>query len=206
MKKNTIGFTLTEIVVAITISVIIMGWVLTFLTKLQDDIVIAKQSTQVYTNLSDFIATMQNFSKLYSSGSIIVWTDSDYNAAILMKPDKSAGVLIGVVEEKNGGLSKLDPVANKSTYGKKIIAYQKLTAGQISSILTTPTNAYNVVFSDEWLFKNLMATTFLITPYNGGAIFEYNIKLETPFYEELNGQLRTNIDPKITTFPFTLDF
>lgn len=78
LESNT-AFTLTEIVVAITISVIIMGGVLTFLLKLQHDIVISKQSTRVYTNLTDFVGTMRNFSKLYGSGSVIVGGSGAYN-------------------------------------------------------------------------------------------------------------------------------
>jgi prepilin-type N-terminal cleavage/methylation domain-containing protein len=74
------GFTLVEIVIALTISVIIMGGVLTFLTKLQDDIVLSKQSTRVYANLTDFIGTMRNFSKLYATGSVIVSGTGVYNA------------------------------------------------------------------------------------------------------------------------------
>lgn len=70
-RESRIGFTLIEIVVAITISVIIMGGVMTFLTQLQDDIVVTKESTQVYTNLTNFMGVMRNFSKLYGSGNII---------------------------------------------------------------------------------------------------------------------------------------
>jgi len=70
--KSCGGFTLTEIVIAITISVLIMGGVVGFLTKLQNDILLSKESTRVHTSLTDFIATMNNFSKLYASGSVLV--------------------------------------------------------------------------------------------------------------------------------------
>lgn len=83
MKKSfmrrTVGFTLIEIVIAITISVMIMGGVLGFLTKLQNDILLSKQSTRVYTSLTDFIGVMNNFGKLYSSGSVVVEGTGMYN-------------------------------------------------------------------------------------------------------------------------------
>ena len=126
MKKN--GFTIIEIVIAITISLLILGGVLVFLQKLQSDILTSEQTTRVYTNLSDFMGTMKNFSKLYESGSIIADT-SGYDTVLLMRPDKTSGVLVGVVEQGNSGsTSRLDPLANKNVYGKKIIAYQRLTA------------------------------------------------------------------------------
>lgn len=77
--KSGAGFTLTEIVIAITISVIIMGGVLGFLTKVQNDIATSKQSTRVYTSLTDFMGIMRNFSKLYGSGSVIVEGTGVYN-------------------------------------------------------------------------------------------------------------------------------
>lgn len=61
-----------------------------FLTKLQEDILASEQSTRVYTSMSDFIATMKNFSKLYESGSIVVNTGSGYDSVLLMKADKSS--------------------------------------------------------------------------------------------------------------------
>lgn len=73
------GFTLTEIIIAIAISVIVLGGVLGFLTKIQSDILISKHSTRVYTNLTDFTETMQNFNKLYGSGMVIVGGTGAYN-------------------------------------------------------------------------------------------------------------------------------
>lgn len=200
------GFTLVEIVIALAISVIIMGGVLTFLTKLQDDIILSKQSTRVYANLTDFIGTMRNFSKLYATGSVIVSGTGAYNAWIFMRPDMTSGVLIWVVEQKDGNLSKLDPVASKATYGKKVIAYQKLTNSQLTSILAATGTIYNVSFSDDGLFKELPVTDFTITPYNSKSLFEYTFNIEAPFYPEMNGRLRSDINPKVITFPFTLDF
>jgi hypothetical protein len=129
-----------------------------------------------------------------------------YNVGLLMRPDKTSWVLIGVVEEKSGNLSKLDPIANKDIYGKKVIAYQKLTGTQINSLLVSTGSVYNMEFMNEWLFKELTVTDFFITPYNSGSILEYRFNVEAPFYEPLNGQQRVNITPKVMNFPFTLDF
>lgn len=202
--KSNIGFTLIELVVAITISVMIMGGVLGFLTKLQSDIVTSKQSTRVYTNLTDFMGVMRNFGKLYESGSVIVGGSGAYNAGLLIRPDQTSGVLIGVVEEKSGNLSKLDQ--NKDIYGKKVIAYQKLTASQIDSILVSTGSIYTVNFADEGLFRELTVTDLSITSYNSGSLFEYRGDIEFPFYEALIGKKRTDISPNVTSFSFTLDF
>lgn len=125
----------------------------------------------------------------------------------MMKRDKTAGVLVGVVEQGNSGsVSKLDPVANKGIYGRKIIAYQKITGPQINTILANTGSIYDVNFFDEGLFKELPVTDFSITPYNTGAIFEYRITVETPYYESFAGKLRNTLSLNVSTLSFTLDF
>lgn len=200
------GFTLVEIVVAITISVMVIGGLSVFLTKTQTDILSSRQKTAVYTNLSDFIGAMRNFTKLYESGSIVV-SGSGYNTVLMMKRDKTSGVLIGVVGQGNAGnVSKLDPVANKGIYGKKVIAYQKLTGSQVADILANTGSVYGIDFSDEGLFKELPVTDFSVTPYNTGAILEYHITVEVPYYESSSGKLRNTITQEVTPLSFTLDF
>ncbi len=54
-----------------------------------------------------------------------------------------------VSDESTNNNSKLDPIANKGIYGKKILAYQKLTANQVNSILSDTGTVYDVKFSDE---------------------------------------------------------
>ncbi len=205
MKKK--GFTLVEIVVAVTISTIIMGGVFIFLTKLQKDIVLAKESTRVHLWLTDFMGAMQNFRKQYGTGMVAVGGSGVYNAGLLTNKEKTSWVLIGVVsDESTNNNSKLDPIANKGIYGKKILAYQKLTANQVNSILSDTGTVYDVKFSDEWLFKNIPMKDFSIKSYNSGSLFEYRIDVETPFYEELNGKNIQDIEPDVVSFSFTLDF
>jgi hypothetical protein len=75
---------------AVTISVIIMGGIIGFLIKLQNDILLSRESTHVYTHLTDFIGTMRNFSKLYGSGMVIAEGTGIYNVGLLMRPDKTS--------------------------------------------------------------------------------------------------------------------
>jgi len=199
------GFTLIEIIIAITISVIVMGGVFTFLTRLQADIIASRQKTAVYTNLSDFIGTMRNFTKLYESAGLVV-DGTGYDVMLMLSRDKAAGVLIGVVEQGTGSTSRLDPIADKDIYGKKVIAYQKITTWQIDSILANTGSVYDIDFTDEGLFKDLSVTDFSVTPYNAGSLFEYKISVEIPYYEKLVGQPRSSIPQTMTTMSFTLDF
>lgn len=203
MKNN--GFTLIEIIIAITISVIVMGGVFTFLTRLQSDIIASKQKTAVYTNLSDFIATMRNFTKLYESAWLVV-DGTGYDVMMMVKRDKTAGVLIGVVAQGTGSTSRLDPIDNKDIYGRKVIAYQRIIGSQITSILANTGSVYTIDFADDGLFKDLTVTDFTVVPYNAGSIFEYKISVEIPYYEKLAGQLRSTLPQIMTTMPFTLDF
>lgn len=201
------GFTLIEIVISITISTIILTGVMMLLLKIQTDIITSKQSTNVYTDLTEFTATMRNFSELYESGSIIVSGSGAYNVALLMRPDNTSGVLVGVVKKSTPwSLSRLDQ--SKDTYGEKIIAYRKLTSsGQVNAILADTGSIYNVDFFDDWVFKNLLASNFSITPYNSGTIFEYSIDIEAPYHPSLEGASRKFFDSSlVNTFSFTLDF
>ncbi len=205
MKKK--GFTLVEIVGAVTISTIIMGGVFIFLTKLQKDIVLAKESTRVHLGITEFIGTMQNFRKQYGTGTVIVDGSGAYNIGILTNKEKTSWVLIGVVTEADtNNNSKLDPVVNKDIYEKKILAYQKLTANQVNSILSDTGTVYDVKFSNEWLFRNIPMKDFSIKSYNSGSLFEYKLDVQAPFYKELNGKNIQDIEPDVVNFSFTLDF
>lgn len=180
-----------------------MGGILGFLTKIQSDIITSKQSTRIHISLADFTSTMRNFDKLYANKEVIVGGSGTYNVWLLTNPDKTAWVLIGVVTWKSGNISTLD--SDKNTYGKKVIAYQKLTTWQIDSILAFTGSVYNINFFDEWLFNDLTVTDFSIISYNSGSLLEYTFNVETPFYESLQGKQRDNIAPTVTVFPFTLD-
>jgi hypothetical protein len=161
----------------------------------------------VNTELTDFMAVMRNFSKLYDSWSVIVEGSGSYGAALLMKSDKSSGVLIGIV--KDGGswsLSKLDAPGDKNIYGKKVIAYQKLAPTQITTVLANTGSIYDINFYDEGLFKHLLVTDFSIIPYNSGSIFEYTLKIEVPYYPKFEGMSRLDADLPVSMFSFTLDF
>ena len=88
------GFTLMEVIIAVTISTIIMGGVLVFLIQVQKDITISKQSTKVRTNITDFISTMNNFKKIYPETTLLVGGSGAYNVGLLTNPQKTSGILL----------------------------------------------------------------------------------------------------------------
>ncbi len=88
------GFTLIEIIIAVTISTIIMGGVLVFLIQIQKDITTSKQSTRVRTSMTDFIGTMNNFKKIYPETTIISTASGTYNVGLLTNPKKTSGILL----------------------------------------------------------------------------------------------------------------
>lgn len=207
-RSTQSGFTLVEMIISVTISALIIGGSSFFIFKTNSDAQTTKNRTQIHTEMTTYMDRMNYVRSNYSTGSILVDTPNGYDVILLANSGATAGVLIGVVNlaltDSTGG-AKLDPVSGSGTYGNKALGVQELTSTQVSSLVSTPTNAYNVVFQSNRYYPALQAQRFSVTTYNSGSLFEINAGIYERFLETLAGKPVSAAENE-TVLPFNLVF
>ncbi len=201
-------FTLMEMVISITISALIIGGSSYFILKTNSETQTAKNRTKIHTEMTTFIEKMNYLRGNYSTGGILIDNMYGYDTLVLTNSGQTSGVLIWVVNlaslDTNDG-AKLDPLAWFSTYDNKVIGIQELTNSQLTSVLSVPSNAYNITFQSDRYYSWLHAQWFSATTYNSGSIIELDINIYERPLDFLMGQSVSNVLEE-TILPFNLVF
>ena len=200
------GFTVLEIVIAMTISVMIMLWLSFFISEINSKIISSQNKWNIYTGINDFIDKVGVKKNLYWSSTILD-QNQNYNALLMTNSSLNGGILIGVVNNNKNSPNylKLDPIWNYHIYDNKVLGIRQLTQSQISEILANSGSIYNIAFFEDNLFPNLFVKSFNLLGYNSGAIVETKLT----FYESLApGYLWKKLGelPEITNYDITLNF
>jgi prepilin-type N-terminal cleavage/methylation domain-containing protein len=204
--RNNRGFTVLEIVIAISISTMVMLWLSFFISEINSKIISSQNKWNIYTSINDFIDKVWVKKNLYWSSTILT-QNQNYNTLLLTNTLSNWWILIWVVN--NNKISpyymKLDPVWNYSTYDNKVLWVRQLTQNQITEIKTNSWSIYNIEFFEDNLFPNLQVKSFNLIDYNLWSIVEMNIT----FYESfLQGYWWKNLEnvPEIRNYDITLNF
>ncbi|MCK9272269.1 prepilin-type N-terminal cleavage/methylation domain-containing protein [Candidatus Gracilibacteria bacterium] len=204
--RNNRGFTVLEIVIAISISTMVMLGLSFFISEINSKIISSQNKGNIYTSINDFIDKVGVKKNLYGSSTILT-QNQNYNTLLLTNTLSNGGILIGVVN--NNKISpyymKLDPVGNYSTYDNKVLGVRQLTQNQITEIKTNSGSIYNIEFFEDNLFPNLQVKSFNLIDYNLGSIVEMNITFYESFLQGYGGKNLENV-PEIRNYDITLNF
>ncbi|MDD2487255.1 MAG: prepilin-type N-terminal cleavage/methylation domain-containing protein [Candidatus Gracilibacteria bacterium] len=201
ISKNK-GFTIIEIVIAITISLFVMVIIAYFISEINNKIGSSQNKSKIYIGINDLINKINSKKNLYSSSAILVSQSGSYNVLLMTNNIKSKGLLIGVVDVET---MKLDPISNYSKYGNKILALKDINKAQLDLIETSSGNAYNVEFYEDNVFPDLNMSSFSLAPFNSGAIIEANLSFFESYLPSYKGT-DVNRLPKNQIYDLTLDF
>lgn len=195
-----------EIVIAMSISVMVMLWLSFFISEINSKIISSQNKWNIYTGINDFIDKVGVKKNLYWSSTILD-QNQNYNALLITNNTLNGGILIGVVNNNKSSSNylKLDPIWNYHIYDNKVLGIRQLTQSQISEILANSGSIYNIEFFEDNLFPNLFVKSFNLVGYNSGAIVETKIT----FYESLaSGYLWKELEsvPEIRNYDITLNF
>ncbi len=116
INRSKRGFSLVELVVAVTIAGLIIVGVSVFLTRVNTDIVTSTIRSKIYTDLSLFLDRTTELRRSYPQTTLIDYGTGAYDAVMLTNSGRTAGVLIGVVDRSPGSLS-LDRLAPPTAFG-----------------------------------------------------------------------------------------
>ncbi|MCH8519026.1 hypothetical protein LAT59_04675 [Candidatus Gracilibacteria bacterium] len=160
--NNIVGFTLTELLVSITISVMILGGVFYFISETL--LGLARSSSQ-----SEFLKSFYTFSSILDSGDFEIISNDGYHIGLLESPNTGEGIIIGVIDATN--LRLITPM-EQSLYLPSAIAYRAMSEDEITAVRSNLNSVYNLEFLQDGVFDNFYVNVFEFTPYNSEDIYE----------------------------------
>lgn len=200
------GFTLIEIIIAISISLLIMAGLSTFLIKTNTMIYTAQRKGDIYISLTDAVDRINSLKRSYSSGSLFIDDPNGYDVLLFTDTGATSGVLVGVVDNDptSTGYLLLDATGSYATYGNKALGIQELSQSQLSSL--TITGAYSIPFHADKVFPSLLPKTFSVVAYNSGTIFDTHLELFPAYFSSYRGKPLSSIPMEDAPGSINLDF
>lgn len=154
--KNIVWFTLTELVVSIVISVMILWGIFFFLSETL--LWLARNSAQ-----SDFLKSFYTFSSVFESGEFEILSDEGYHIGLLESPGTWEGIIVWVLDITT---LRLISVADTHNYLPAVMWYRAVSSDEISNIRSDINYAYSLDFQRDRVFDNFFIYSFEIYPYN----------------------------------------
>jgi len=162
-----------ELVIAVTMSTMVIAGLVYFLTQINTDISTAQYKTDVYLQLSDFTSKVNTARANYQTGKILVDLPKDqgYDVLLLTNTGKTAGAIVGVANMSDAGTGLLDSGTNFTSYGNKMLAVQEISSGMLATIvsntgLVNTGVLYSLPINSDQTFPNLQVSRFSIKAFN----------------------------------------
>lgn len=188
--KNKYGFTLTELIIWITISAVVLLAVLWFISNVMSDFWKSRKKTEFITTLYDFTTKVNEYRAIHSNIEII--SQSWAFDTLMLYSTWSTGVLFGVVNVWSG---TLDLPSNKTIYSKKFLWYKELTSNQVNDRLISSGSIYDYNFFKDKVFRDMYVTWFDLTSYNSGSLVNLDLDLLVYYKDNL---LDSSIDDLVS--------
>lgn len=195
-------FTILEIVIAMTISLVVILIISYFIGEINAKISSSQNKSKIYVWISDLVEKINSKKNIYPNSTILTSQTGSYNTLLLTNTSKNWGLLIWVV---NLSSWTLDSVSDYNTYDHKVIWMKELNGFQMNQIIANTWSIYNIDFYDDNVFPDLNMKSLSLTPYNSWAITEAMFT----FYEDYLPWYKwkaINTLQDIQTYDLTLDF
>ena len=192
-KTNRTALTLVELVIAITISVIVMFFIGSFIANSLVEIADSNAEWRFQEDFVNFNGVLNNYKNIFLTGAIIVdntWTWSDI--LVLTSLDKNAGIVLWVVDKGSMRIEYTEDEYN--TYYDKVIWYRDISASEISELEADPTQIQHYDFFSDKLFHEIKAVDLQLELYNNGEIIDITMKVNKDYKKELNGTKMSDLE------------
>ncbi len=166
MKKNIIAMTLVELIIAITISSIVLLFVVVYISDVLWLIWESRKSTSNFVELQKISQTLQDLKYKYPVASI---DDSTGEEVLILKNIQDTdGVVIWIIQSDTKNLSNVSDI---SLYSQKYLARRFLLS-------TESTFNSNISFSGSEFFPNISVkdVDFEIFNFSSWSIIEMNLE------------------------------
>lgn len=198
--KNIKAFTLTELIIGISISAIVLVAVLSFVANVMSDFWKSKKKTEFITTLYDFTTTVNEYKAVFNNASIL--STSWAHDALFLYSTGSTGVIFWVVDPNTW---LLDPITQTNVYSSKKVWYKELTVNQVSDRLAWSGSIYDYDFFWDKIFQDMVVKSFTLTEYNVGDLINLDLELIIYYKDDLDGNSLDTLTPE-DLFELTLTF
>ena len=171
--KNIAWFTLTELIISIVISVMILWGIFFFISETL--LWLARNSSQ-----SDFLKSFYTFSAVFESGEFEILSTDWYHIGLLESPSTWEGIIIWVVDIKT--LRLISP-SDSLVYLPAVISYRSVSSDEITNLRSDISSAYSLDFQRDTVFDNFFIYSLELQAYNSWWIHELELMIFPQYYE-----------------------
>lgn len=196
IDKKINAFTIVELMVSITISVLLLGWIFYFMS---DTILwISRSSSQ-----TNFLKNFSNFTTILERWNPEVFLDyaEEWFDVVLLKfPNKNGWILIGVIDRKTLSLS---PISKGNIYHDSVLWYRNISSDEIINIQADNNIIYSYDFSPGDLFDTFNLRNFQLNTYNSWSLLEMKLDIFPQYNPNFTGE-NWNTLPQDEIFTYSL--
>ncbi len=178
------GFTLTELIIAVSISAIVLIFIFNFVADIIGSLSYTNKKAQIFTSFYEFVAEVDNYKSSFPRMNVFVNVSSNVwnDIVILRNIEGNYGIMLWVVDKASMKLAKN---STYPFYTEKILWYRELTDANLIEISWDANKIYEYEFFQDKVFDDLLVKSFQAELYNTGAILDLNIYLNTDFSPDL---------------------
>jgi len=181
MKKK--AFTIIELIISITITIIIIWWIMVVISSLSSEIEYSTKKTNIITEISDIENKIDEIKSKDTSWIILIdnesWTGSD---VLLFRKniwdDIQDWYILAQIDFNN---KVIDWSWNVDNIWKKVLGFRKISETELITIDSNPLEIYNYTFHLDNIFKNITLKDFQVSFYNSGDIWEIELYINTDY-------------------------
>lgn len=194
------AFTLSEIIVATFISVIILSFIFIFISDIISWIAITKREVKVMSSFYDFTQKLNNYRNVYSTWWILV-NEVSASDVFLMKDYKWENWILFWPINLSDRKLNLDNLS----YGNKWLWFRKISTDELAAIDADIDVIYNYLFQSDQIFSDLKIQHMILKSFNSWKIHDLKMILDINYHSSMMWQPRVDV-PKDQLRTFNIDF
>lgn len=187
------AFTLIELLIAITISsIVILGFTQIY-TNIQDGILFSQRKAVIFNDIKDFTTKLSYSTNVYNSWFIITQT-AKFDTLLMTNSGATDAYIIWVFDCTNTSGMNIKLASDNITYDNKCFWYFPLKQTQVASIITNNFSIYSANFNWWNLYSNLIVKNLVIKEFSPNHIFDLNIDFFDSFYSQFVSKLVSDLN------------
>ena len=187
--KNT-AFTLLELIISILISSIILILIMSFISKIFNEISYSNKKTHAIMNIYNIESKLKNINWFYLSWSILIdnnwWAWSD----VLLLNNNSWWYIFWQVDKNT---LQIDSSTWVNIIWEKLFWYKKISSDQLTTLQSDSWAVYDYIFNLDELITDLYLKDLQLKTYNTWSIFTLELDINLNYKNSLNWNLYSDI-------------